>query len=507
MRYAIALVASWVIVVAGCSAVQPRTVPRVVDGVVEDGAFVPPYAYEWFVRGEVAAAHGRHDDAAIAFETARAAPSEDPHLLARLAKELELSHEGSTATRILQLTQDGAPQSESVWLATGDILAKRQWNTEALAAYQTAIELAPASQKGVLASAALLDKLGQRGRAQQLLLSFLNHNDISQHAARHAALQIALKRGDPEAVTTLLQTHGSHTRLNNDVLSAADDALKRRRPTLALSLVNALKLKQPTAVQLQAWVATGQSEKVEVALSNQKATDFGNDIERAYLWLQVERPEHTIQTLGTNKTPTARLLRGYAKTKQQQYPSSATEFSLVPPGASDYEQARVGLIQALSSQGRQNLAIEVGRAAIILDPDKSKLRQLTASLLADIDLKNALALLRGEVVEEQWKKAELLETHKKFKKAFSLLGAMDDSKATTSAMRARIQAEQLANRRDYEAAANTLDKYVSTSPWDIRSAIRLVELLRLAGRKQDAQGKATAVLKKAYRPEHIERLQ
>ena len=77
--------------IAACAAPASRTVPRVVDGEIEEGPFVSPFAYEWFIEGEVLAAKGDHDDAAIALETATAAPSEDVFLMTRLAEEYELS--------------------------------------------------------------------------------------------------------------------------------------------------------------------------------------------------------------------------------------------------------------------------------------------------------------------------------------------------------------------------------------------------------------------------------
>ena len=70
---------------AACAASVPRTVPRVVEGRVEEGPVVSPYAYEWFIEGELQAAKGRHGEAAMAFESATAAPARDVLLTTRLA--------------------------------------------------------------------------------------------------------------------------------------------------------------------------------------------------------------------------------------------------------------------------------------------------------------------------------------------------------------------------------------------------------------------------------------
>ncbi|MGB5219821.1 MAG: hypothetical protein WBN60_02245, partial [Polyangiales bacterium] len=82
-----------------CASSVPRTVPRVVDGRIEDSPAVSPYAYEWFIQGELQAAKGLHDEAAIAFENAAAAPAGDVLLITRLAEEYEMSGAARRADR------------------------------------------------------------------------------------------------------------------------------------------------------------------------------------------------------------------------------------------------------------------------------------------------------------------------------------------------------------------------------------------------------------------------
>ena len=76
---------------SACASSIPRTVPRVVDGTVEEGPAISPYAYEWFIEGERLAAQGRHGEAAMAFESASAAPTGDVVLIMRLAEEYEIT--------------------------------------------------------------------------------------------------------------------------------------------------------------------------------------------------------------------------------------------------------------------------------------------------------------------------------------------------------------------------------------------------------------------------------
>ena len=98
---------------SACASSVPRTVPRIVDGEIERGPPVAPYAYEWFIEGERLAVQGRHDDAAIAFETATAAPTGDVLLVTRLAEEYELSGATRRADRALSSARRSFPLTTS----------------------------------------------------------------------------------------------------------------------------------------------------------------------------------------------------------------------------------------------------------------------------------------------------------------------------------------------------------------------------------------------------------
>lgn len=130
--------------VAACASPAMRTVPRVVDGEVENGPFVSPYAYEWFIEGEALAAKGQHGQAAIAFENAAAAPDDDVLLMTRLAEEYELSGAYRRADRTLSLARRNDPSSARVALAEGRILQSRGAEAEALSSFARAMDLAPA---------------------------------------------------------------------------------------------------------------------------------------------------------------------------------------------------------------------------------------------------------------------------------------------------------------------------------------------------------------------------
>ena len=123
--------------VAACASPTLRTVPRVVDGRVEHGSFVSPYAYEWFIEGEMSAVKGQHDEAAMAFEAATAAPANDVVLMTRLAEEYELSGASRRADRTLAVARRSYPESARVALAEGRIQRSRGADREALVVIRT----------------------------------------------------------------------------------------------------------------------------------------------------------------------------------------------------------------------------------------------------------------------------------------------------------------------------------------------------------------------------------
>lgn len=191
--------------VFACATAPPRTVSRVVDGHVEHGPFVSPYAYEWFIEGEVSAAKGRHDEAAMAFESATAAPATDVVLLARLAEEYELSGASRRADRTLTIARRSNPRSARVALAEGRIHRRRGETQEALAAFVRATELAPGWDTPVLAIAEALAARGHRRRANAVLLSHLE-SDLHKKPsdARRALILAARRAGDPETLQRAL---------------------------------------------------------------------------------------------------------------------------------------------------------------------------------------------------------------------------------------------------------------------------------------------------------------
>ncbi|HJL45155.1 MAG TPA: hypothetical protein RMG45_04945, partial [Polyangiaceae bacterium LLY-WYZ-15_(1-7)] len=216
-----------------CVPRAPATVARVVGGERRAGAFVSPYAYEHFVRAELAAAEGRWEEAIAEYEQARLGPSDDAYVVARMALALEAAGRAAEADRALEAGLALDPESEAVFLARGRILAGRGEREAAIEATARAAELAPDSDGPVLQLAELLRAGGADARA----LALLERAEASPHALR-ARLTLALERRDAEAsgeaVEALLRV--APLRIA-EVEQAAALALEEERPALALRLL------------------------------------------------------------------------------------------------------------------------------------------------------------------------------------------------------------------------------------------------------------------------------
>ncbi|MFW6050787.1 MAG: tetratricopeptide repeat protein, partial [Myxococcota bacterium] len=154
---------------AGCAGTPAPEVARVMGGERREQTFVSPYAYEWYVRGELAAAHGDLEAAARAFQRARSGPEDDPYVIARLADVLDRLGRRGEAERVLDEGLALDPASEAVWLARARIARRHDALGDALEAYHQAEQAAPASPEAPLELAELLREAGRPGRAAAVL--------------------------------------------------------------------------------------------------------------------------------------------------------------------------------------------------------------------------------------------------------------------------------------------------------------------------------------------------
>ncbi|MEZ4287187.1 MAG: hypothetical protein R3A47_03380 [Polyangiales bacterium] len=106
--------------VSACSATNPTSIPRIVDGRRVNGPYVPPYAYQWFITGAYESARGQHERAEVSYENALSA-SPDAWLLAELAKERALNGDLESANDARREALKMVRSPTEIALALGDI--------------------------------------------------------------------------------------------------------------------------------------------------------------------------------------------------------------------------------------------------------------------------------------------------------------------------------------------------------------------------------------------------
>lgn len=427
-----------------CASPAPSTIPRVVDGEVEPGPFVSPYAYHWYIRGEVDAAKRAYEGAAIAFEAVRASPTDDELVLAQLALAYELSGEHRQADKTLDEALRSSPKSAQVWLARGKIAQARGQTEAAFLAYRRARSLRGAWDEPPLAIARLLEAEGHTTRAQSVLETHLRGTPDSLRA-RRAHMRLAAMRGDVDAAAT----HSERV-----VLGAA------------------LSGKTPPK-------------------------DIGRRLELARKHLEAGRPalaERLAQE--AQHLPRGRYLLGAARFAQRHYASAAATFASVPYGSRDYDRAMVGLARALTALDQEAAALELvehGRARDV------RLKVASASLYDSLgEHSTAVATLSSDGGVEQLARARLLEHLGRQKEANAQYRSIDPGRVEDRAAHRRIRAERAVAQGRLDAAAEELRALRRLAPADLWARVRLVGVLELRGETGPAAHEREALQRVAY---------
>ncbi len=132
-------------------------------------AFVPPFAYEAYVRGELALAEQRPDQALLQFELATAAPEEDAYLLSRLAEAHAQTGDRESALRSLAEAERVDGCQPEIWLTRGKWAEADKDAEAAELAYRRAIGCAPDSERARVALYRVLRDAGREAEALKLL--------------------------------------------------------------------------------------------------------------------------------------------------------------------------------------------------------------------------------------------------------------------------------------------------------------------------------------------------
>jgi hypothetical protein len=355
-----------------CRPAVPSTVVRVVDGEPREGAFVSPYAYEHFLRAELAAARGDDASAAESYELARLGPSDDALVAARQAEALDRLGRIERADAVLAEAEALDPRSEAVALARSRIAERRGDLDLALREAVRATELAPRSTEAWRRLAALL---ADTERATEVLAQ-LGDDAL----ALRARLAIAIARGDAREAEAALEALSRVAPIGRDELARTIElALDEGRVMLASHLAERLAegpdgsiasagSADGAALRARAFLAAGRNVEAEGVLSLAPPEAFGGPRAMAELWLDAGRPDRAAElarealSLGDAR---ARVVLAEALVALDEPVAAAEEAARVPPDATDRHEAWAILRRALDEAGAAGLAAELGATAAV----------------------------------------------------------------------------------------------------------------------------------------------
>ncbi len=343
---------------SGCS-LGSFPVERTLGGVRRAGVFVPPYAYEHFLRGELASAAADWPRAANEYALARSGGDDDPLLAARHAVALARSGDEDGAARALAEGRALDEDAEAVHLAASEIAALRGDGVTALEEAERAVRAAPGSRAAALHLAAQLENAGDRESAARVL---------SALAAAPVELWIeaALGAGDVERAMGLarrtLLDRAARVRLAARLAGPSVD-----RPVLADELLGPLRGQPPESdaerrLRIEVALALGAVEEVEGLLAVPPRA--GGELDDARAWLRIgqhERAEALARgALALSPSTEADVILAAVLLAAGRPDEAAALAVAVPAASSHAPEAGAIVAEALRRSGLTALADEVG---------------------------------------------------------------------------------------------------------------------------------------------------
>ena len=344
------------VLVAGCRPARPTELARVVGGERRAGTFVSPYAYEHFLRAELATARGDDVTAAEEYALARLGPSDDALVAARQAEALDRLGRLERADATLEEARSVDPSSEAVALATSRIAERRGDDETALREAVRATEHAPDS---LVAWRRVAELAVETDRAPALLQRL--GDDPASVRARLVLAIDARDALEAEAALESLQRVASVRR--DEVAEVVELALARGRPALAAHLAERLVNGSAHAtLRVRAYLALGRHADAEGILASEPPSAFGGPLATAELWLRAGRPERSVdlaQEAAALGDPAASVVLAEAHLALGELSEAATVASSVPRDLGEAARARRVLREALMRAGLPALAAEV----------------------------------------------------------------------------------------------------------------------------------------------------
>jgi hypothetical protein len=355
---------------SACGGAGPDRIPRLSHGSTERGAFVPPHAYEAYIRGELLLAEGRPAEAAQQLELANTAPDEDAYLLSRLAYAQLLSGSRAEAARTLAYAGRLDRCSEAVWLMRGVLAEQAGELDEARGALEKATLCAPQSPSGELALAALLRDHGQPAAAFDVLASAATRpyfartpeGALRHGAAAERALSSSLATADAPTFAHAVADLSAYRASSSDTLEHTIRlALQRSLPRLALRLREQHAARLPPQLEAEVLIANGLLEELATLIARCDASTLGGHertAEMALLAHAYERAElEATSALSERATDGMYALRARAVLALGRGRGALTDVAAIR----EVTLKRVVLAEALAAVGAPALARELAR--------------------------------------------------------------------------------------------------------------------------------------------------
>lgn len=486
------------IVLGACQAHTSAPLTRYVGGEVRSGTYVPPQAYDAYLRAELAFSRGDYSEAAQGFERTLTLGPDDPYVIARMAECMQHLDHGDRARRLVDGALESYPDSEALWLVKARLAENDGQFVEAIDAYARAEEAAPFADEAPIGLARLLRRRGAVSRADVILQRYLERTGAQSAEAARARLLAAIETQDistaTDAAETLLDVAPARAQ---EVRDLAKKAYAEDAPLLTARLLAKVSRSVPDEVlRVQALIAAKQITQARSVLLTSSPERFGGLVPTARLFLAVDLPRRAMELAevalsARSSDSEARLIRGLALLRRGQSTGAARDFALVPPGASDFVAARLHLADIFMDLGAESLALEVIAHSLRHAPQSLALRSYLARLrLKNMGLASALELFEDvpdalHMVE----RAELLDLAGDFHAAQQTYSAIELSQALQlpEHAQARVRAEHLWNNKQMRRAVALLTAHTERMPEDISARMRLIDMLKQLGRTQDAQ--------------------
>jgi hypothetical protein len=340
-----------------CGGALPDRIPRTVQGSTLRGSFVPPHAYEAYIRGELLLAEGRPAEAAAQLELASTAPDEDPYLLSRLAYAQLLSGSRGEAERTLAYAGKLDRCSEAVWLMRGVLAEQAGKLDDARSALEKATRCAPHSARGELALAALLREHGQPAAALDVLASAAQR---PYGASAERALTGSLATADAASFAHALADLGAYRAASSDTLEHTIRlSLQRGLPRLALRLREQHAARLPPTLEAEVLIANDLLDELATLIASSDAGALGGHertAEIALLARAYERAElEATSALAKHATDDMHALRARAVLALGRGRAAVPDVLAIR----DVALRRVVLAEALTATGAPALATEL----------------------------------------------------------------------------------------------------------------------------------------------------